>query len=215
MPKLSIKPLFLKAFAVYKTHWQYLSLITLATFGLQFGLNYLTNQLTHPALVIPFSFISWLVNTLITLGLINFYLKLVATNQPNYKDLYSQVKLVGNIIIGSLIYGLIVLAGLILFIIPGIIFSLKFMFYSYLIIDKGLNPLEAIKKSGQITQGYKWQIFFIALISGLINILGFLPFFVGLIFTIPLTMLVMTYVYKKLNPQKLATPQAQNSSPSQ
>ncbi len=60
----------------------------------------------------------------------------------------------------------------------------------------GLHSVIAIlRRSMEITQGARWQLllFFIVLI--LLNILGLIVFFVGLLVTIPVTMLSSAYVY--------------------
>jgi hypothetical protein len=40
-------------------------------------------------------------------------------------------------------------------VVPGIYFALKYKFYDYLIVDKGMGPVETIKRSGVLTEGVK------------------------------------------------------------
>ncbi|MEA3324508.1 MAG: hypothetical protein U9Q37_05135 [Euryarchaeota archaeon] len=61
--------------------------------------------------------------------------------------------------IGLILYGFIVVGGLILLTIPGIIWAIKFQFFDYLIVDKGLGPIDALEKSSEITRGVKWDLF--------------------------------------------------------
>ncbi len=98
----------------------------------------------------------------------------------------------------SIVYGLIILGGLILLIVPGIIWALKYQFALPLVIDKKMTLSESISKSGQITKGYKGWLLGFALVLGLINIAGFLALGVGLLFTIPLTAMSQIWVYRKL-----------------
>ena len=100
-------------------------------------------------------------------------------------------------LIGSILYGLIVLGGMLLLIIPGIIWMIKFQFFSYLIIE-GLGPVEALKKSAQITRGAKRELFVFGFILVGITILGVLCLFIGLFATIPTTLLAVAFVYRKL-----------------
>jgi uncharacterized membrane protein len=69
---------------------------------------------------------------------------------------------------------------------------------TYLIVDKNLGPIEAIKKSWSVTRGNTWNLFFFGILLGLINILGMVCLLVGLFITIPLGMLATTFVYRKL-----------------
>lgn len=58
--------------------------------------------------------------------------------------------------------------------------------------------MEAIKKSGEITMGSKGKLFWFGLLLGLINIAGAICLLIGLFITIPVTMVAMVYVYRKL-----------------
>ena len=93
---------------------------------------------------------------------------------------------------------LIMFCGFLLLIIPGIIWAIGFQLAPYFVVDKGMDPLEALKKSWAATRGAKWNLFLFGLLLGLINMLGFLALMVGLLFTLPLSMVAMAYVYRKL-----------------
>jgi uncharacterized membrane protein len=147
------------------------------------------------------AFVLWLLQTVIDLvigiGLIQITLKFIDNKKPKYKDLFYYQPIV-NYFLVALLTGLIVLGGFILLIIPGIYFALRLKFAVYLVIDKNLGPVEAIKKSWKITKGNVWNLFFFGILLGLINILGFICLIVGLFITIPLSMLATTFVYRKL-----------------
>ncbi|MBN2436473.1 MAG: hypothetical protein JXK07_14525 [Spirochaetes bacterium] len=53
-----------------------------------------------------------------------------------------------------------VLAGFIFMIIPGYVIMIAWMLALILVADKEYTPLDAIKKSNNITYGKKWTIFF-------------------------------------------------------
>lgn len=98
----------------------------------------------------------------------------------------------------QLMVGIAVIIGLILLIVPGVILALGFLFSAYLVIDKGRGPIEAIKESWRITKGHKWQLFLLVLAVAGINVIGFLLLLVGLIVTIPVTMLAVVHAYRTL-----------------
>ena len=75
-----------------------------------------------------------------------------------------------------ILYGLIVLAGMILLVIPGIIWAVKLQYFSYFIIDKKLAPIEALKESSRITTGIKWDVFAFCSVLIVINLIGFFCF---------------------------------------
>ncbi|MCX5704585.1 MAG: hypothetical protein NTZ92_00710 [Candidatus Omnitrophica bacterium] len=133
-------------------------------------------------------------------GLIKIYLKICDGKVPELRDLLSGITpgLMLRYLAAALFYSLIFLGGLILLIIPGIIWLMQFQFCTYLVIDKGLGPIAALKKSSGITKGAKWDLFILTCLSVLINLAGLLALGIGLFITMPLTMLALTSVYRKL-----------------
>lgn len=65
-------------------------------------------------------------------------------------------------------------------IIPGIIISISWTLAIYILIDKGIAPGEALVKSNNATYGYKWTLFGLTLVVGVINII--VAFIAGAIF---------------------------------
>jgi uncharacterized membrane protein len=172
-------------------------LITGISAAIQGGLNADKHNVIILIISLLFRLLSWGVNSIISLGIINIMLKLVDGVKPEFKDLYYITKLF-NFMLASMIKGLIVVGGLILFIIPGIIFSIKLQYTEYFIVDKKMDAIDAIKASWEITKGVKGNLFLLGLLLGLINILGFLCLLVGLVITVPLSMVANAYVYRKL-----------------
>jgi len=92
-----------------------------------------------------------------------------------------------------------------LLIVPGIIWGIKFWFFDYFVIDKGLGSIEALKKSSAITEGHKWNLFIFFLVITGINLLGAIFLLVGLFATMPITMIVAAFVYRRLLAQKVVS----------
>ncbi len=113
-------------------------------------------------------------------------------------NFYSQNRLLIPIFIASILSVLMIAAGIVLLIIPGIYLSLKFTFFSYFIVDKNAGIMDSFKKSSSLTEGVKLRILLFQFIVGLVNIIGFLLLGVGLFVTIPTTMMALIHVYRKL-----------------
>ncbi len=145
-----------------------------------------------------FGLLQFIVNLVIGMGIINIGLKLVDGKKAKYKDLF-YYKPILNYFLASIAQGFIFVIGFLLLIIPGIIFAVRLQYVNYLIVDKNLGPIEAIKKSWHITRGNTWNLFFFGILLGLINLLGVLALLVGLFVTVPLTLLANTSVYRKLS----------------
>lgn len=93
---------------------------------------------------------------------------------------------------------LTVAAGFILLIVPGVIASLGLAFAPYLTIDRGMGPIDAYKGSWHITKGHKWQLFLLVLALIGLNILGALALLVGLLVTLPITLIATAHAYRVL-----------------
>ena len=89
-----------------------------------------------------------------------------------------------NIILSRLLTFAIVGLGFVLLIVPGIILACRLSFVSYLVMDKNMEPVAAVEKSWEMTRGYGWKIFWIAMLAIPIVIAGLLCFIVGIIFAI-------------------------------
>lgn len=151
-----------------------------------------------PILYIIISIASSVLQVVVGMALIKIALRFCDNEKGKFADLFSCLPLFFNYLFGSILFVLIVFVGMILLIIPGIIWSIKFQFFSYLIIDKGLGPIEALKMSSAITKDAKWDLFLFFLLILAINLLGALALLVGLFVTIPITMVAIAFVYRKL-----------------
>lgn len=91
-----------------------------------------------------------------------------------------------NIVLANLITVALVIMGFILLVIPGIIVLCRLAFVSYLVMDKGLEPIKAIEESWRMTRGHGWTIFGLAIISFFIFIAGLILLFIGVFFSLML-----------------------------
>lgn len=89
-----------------------------------------------------------------------------------------------NIVLAHLLTAALIGIGIIMLIIPGIIVACRLAFVSYLVMDKGLEPIAAVEKSWAMTKGHGWTIFGMALLAILIAIAGLICLVVGILFSI-------------------------------
>ncbi len=102
-----------------------------------------------------------------------------------------------------IIFTLIMISGFLLLIIPGLIWSYKYFFAPYLVIDKNMRVMDAIRESGKITQGQKMKMFALSLLIVGVNILGALCLIVGLLITLPMASVAFAYAYRKIIPASI------------
>lgn len=200
MKKFQIRETLSYGWETAKAHLPFFVVVILITGAVNFAPNILLRGIREevPILSGLLSLALWLISMLVSLGAIKISLKIVDKKNAEIADLFNGYDQLLNFVIASIIYAILVGIGLILLVVPGVIFGIKYHFYSYLIVDKHLGPLEALKRSGDITKGSKWNLFLLGLASGLVNVVGFLALGIGLFITIPLTMLAYAHVYRKL-----------------
>jgi membrane-anchored glycerophosphoryl diester phosphodiesterase (GDPDase) len=64
--------------------------------------------------------------------------------------------------------------GLLLFIVPGIIIAVRLSFYCFFIVLDDLKPVDALKKSAQVTKEYSWRLANAVIIIGSLLIVSLL-----------------------------------------
>lgn len=142
--------------------------------------------------------ISWLLGTIMMMGLIRIVLKFVDGGKAPFKELWANFNRIWSYLGASVLYMLIVFGGLCLLIVPGIAWAIRFGYYGYFVIDGKCGVMEALRQSSALTKGVKMDLFVFALAILGINLLGALCLGVGVLATIPLTWLAFGYVYRKL-----------------
>jgi hypothetical protein len=86
-----------------------------------------------------------------------------------------------SIVLANLLAGALIALGIFALIIPGIIIACRLAFVSYLVMDKKLDPIEAVETSWRLTRGHGWKIFFMGFVSFFIYIFGLILMLVGII----------------------------------
>jgi hypothetical protein len=89
--------------------------------------------------------------------------------------------------------------GVPLLVVVAVILMLMLLFSGFLVIDRGLGPIQALKESHRITRGYKWTLFLLCLLLVLVNVAGLLALIVGLLVSAPVSLLALTHAYRVLS----------------
>lgn len=145
-----------------------------------------------------FRIIGWAANIIVSIGLIAIALKFLDKQDPKFEDLFSFKPYFWKYLGASILTGLVVWVGFMLLIVPGIYWALKFQFFGYFVVEQGREPVEAMRMSSRITHSVKWKLFGFGLVLALINIVGTICLFIGLLVTVPITLLAYSFVYRKL-----------------
>jgi uncharacterized membrane protein len=150
------------------------------------------------ALAIAVGVMSFMVTTLMELGMANFALKAHDNVEGVTLKYLWRPELFWKYLGTSLLALLIVVVGLVLLIIPGIIAALMLCFSTYLVVDRGMLPVAALKESRRLTKGHRWKLLGLFGMIALLNILGLVALLVGLLVSIPVTALAFVHAYRTL-----------------
>ena len=92
---------------------------------------------------------------------------------------------------------LLIIAGYILFILPGIYLSIAYSFAPYLITEKNMGAWQALEASRKAITKFWWRYFGLMLVSVLLVIAGVIPFLIGLIWVLPLVTIAVGEVFAR------------------
>jgi hypothetical protein len=152
----------------------------------------------HPVLSALIALSSIMLQFIVTLGVLRIALNIFDSKKADLSDLFDATHLFFKYLWASIIYCLICLGGLLLLIVPGIIWAIKYQFYPYFIVDQNGKGWESLKKSGAITHGHKWHLFGFGIVLVLINIAGLCALVVGVLVTAIISLNAVTFVYRSL-----------------
>ena len=135
-----------------------------------------------------------------TLGKCRFTLNLATDkNTANLEDIFSQFNLFFKALGLFILQTIIIYIGLILFIIPGIIFSLSLSQSYYILVE---NPdksiIDCLKESNTIMKGYKWNLFCLYFSFIGWSLLALLTCGIGTLWLIPYIETSMACFYKDI-----------------
>jgi hypothetical protein len=139
-------------------------------------------------------------------GITRYALKLARRQPAGIEDVFRGGPILA-FLGATILISLGVLGGMLLLIIPGIMFALGWMFTAQFIVDRGLPPWEAIGASWRLTSGHKWALALFALLAFGVALLGYLACCVGIFVAVPVLMIAMAYVYLRLCGEVTPNPQ--------
>ncbi len=145
----------------------------------------------------------WIIETAVSatfsLGLAKIYLRFRDGEQPVFENLFDVLPRLYVYIGASIIASIAVMMGLILVVVPGIIFLIRLWFVGFVIVDEDVGVLDAIQRSWDITRGYTLDLFLLFIVLCGLNILGAICLFVGLLVTVPISGLALAATYRTLS----------------
>jgi len=125
-----------------------------------------------------------------------FFINVSRKSNPQIEDLFKGFNSYGASLGSNLLVGLIVVGGIILLIIPGIIWGIQYSMVNYIIADDpNCGGNESLVRSRKMMYGHKWKMFEFMLRAIGIILLCFLTLGIGLLWGIPWISTAMAKFY--------------------
>jgi len=149
---------------------------------------------------------AFVVTATLELGLIKIALRIIDGQPVEFAHLFDIFDRVAWFALARFIMMVAVGLGLFLLVVPGVVIALRLWFIGYATIDEHPPGLDTLQRSVEVTRGFTFDLFLFALLLIAINFLGALCFGVGLLVSLPVSLLATAYVYRHLAARRVAVP---------
>ncbi len=164
-----------------------------------------------PGRIIGYSVIRELVSLVVLLplgmGLFMMGLRRSMDAPVPLKRLFGYFGQLPKMLVTMLLMYILIFIGFLLLVLPGIYLSVAYYQAIPLAVEKGLSPWAAMETARKAVTRRWFAVFGFYLVLGLINVLAVIPLGIGLIWSLPLTMIAMGVLYRNMygcEPETLA-----------
>lgn len=144
------------------------------------------------------SIVSWMAALFFQVGLTRVALNFASGDEASVATLFSQGDKLLRSIGAGILYYLIVVAGLLLLIVPGVYLALRLVMYQDAIVDRNMGIMEAFRYSSELTKNNKLSLLAFCILCMLVVVAGVLALVVGIIYAIPVVTVAFPLVYRVL-----------------
>jgi len=138
-------------------------------------------------------------------GFIRICLDANAGYTPHYSHLFEHLKQGSKFLVAQLAYVILVLMGLVFLLIPGVYFGTCHAFYGFILAENEFGIIESFYASANLTRGVTGKLFGYFLLLTLLNFFGAMWLGLGLLVTIPVSVLTMASFYRDLKSSLLSS----------
>lgn len=153
--------------------------IPLNGFSILAGDTFLENNVS--LFILPVMAYGLLVLAPVGYGVNYAFLKAVRGENLRIRDVFAFTHNYWNVVLANILVSFIIFIGIVLLVVPGIVFACKLAFVPYLVIDRKMDALTALQESWKITDGFAMNIFLMGLLAIIIIIGGVIIFLIGVI----------------------------------
>ena len=142
--------------------------------------------------------VTYLATSALYLGALRICLDIVDTGASTYNRILSETHLTARYIIASAIYGIAMMIGYALLIIPGLYILLIWYFFAQVLVAEQSGAFDSLRRSNAITEGRRMHVAGYILVIMLITGFAYSFTIIGTIIVSPIIWLATTYYYRAL-----------------
>jgi hypothetical protein len=180
--------LFAASLLMFLGAWAALEVIVIAGQRLGFGLW----LAVHIAFLIVFGGLS--------AGFTRICLELCDGGVPGFSALFAHLLLGPKFVAGQLIYLLLVAAGLALLVVPGLYLAGRFAWFGFRLMDGETALLASFGQSAALSRGASAPLAGLAALLLVFNVVGACLLGIGLVATVPVSVFMLSAIYRQLLP---------------
>lgn len=151
---------------------------------------------------------AYIAEILVTIAATAISLAITNNHVPEWKDAVKDMRtyvVPVKLFMVSLFVNIFTIIGLVFLVLPGIYIATRFMFYPFYVLEHSEKRIgDLVTGSYAMTQGHFWKLFFFLVTLCILNVIGALLLGIGLLVTIPISLLAAGYAYKALKEKKEA-----------
>lgn len=198
---ISIRQAFNFAWPIFKQRCGLFTAVLLAIFGAWAALEIvvITGQ--------RFGILLWAVMHLAFLifaagmevSFLQICLALYDGGESRFADTFTHLALGPKFLAGQILYLSMVVIGLLLLVVPGVYLSVRYALFGFCMAAGETNLVRSFQQSAILSMGAKAYLLRILVALFVFNVLGASLLGLGLFITLPLSVLMMTAVYRRLS----------------
>lgn len=134
----------------------------------------------------------------IEVGFLQVCLALRDGREPTFADTFRHLYLGPKFLASQILYLLMVVIGLLLLVIPGVYLSVRYALFGFCMAAGETNLVRSFQQSAILSMGTKTHLLWILVVLLVFNVFGASLLGLGLFITVPVSVLMMTAVYRSL-----------------
>lgn len=148
-------------------------------------------------------------------GMHSMAMEAVDGGVPRLERLSASLEQGPSFLLASCLYLVAVVGGLLLLVVPGTYIAVRYALFGQVFATRHTSALEALREAGALSDGRWWAMCRFVLITLAFNVTGAALLGLGLLISLPVSLLAASSLFRTLRPAPVALGNAQPNHPLQ